>query len=141
MEVIYTASATSVGGRNGRVKTSDGILDLELMTPGSKIQEDSQATNPEQLFAAGYAACFNGALKLAAQLKKIRTGETKITVNVSLGKDEKGGFIISAHISALIPGVDKGTAEELVDDAYNICPYSKATRNNIATTLSILEKA
>lgn len=137
MEIIYTASATAQGGRDGHVKTPDGILDLELRTPGAKIPEGSKATNPEQLFAAAYAGCYTGALNLAARLKRIRTGEISVTMSISLGKDEAGGFAIAASIEVTIPGVDDKTAQELVNDAENICPYSKATRNNITTEVKV----
>lgn len=141
METIYTASATATGGREGRVRTSDGVLDLELRTPGIKAGEGSKATNPEQLFAAGYAACYTGALNLAARLKRIETGEIAVTMQISLEKDEIKGYGISARIDVIIPGVDEKTAYELVDNANNICPYSKATRGNIRTDINVVVRA
>ena len=130
MEKLYTVSATSTGGRNGKVTTSDGILDLELKSP-KEMGGPGGATNPEALFAAGYSACFNGALNLAARLKKVRVGETRVKISVTLGKDDRGNFRLGALIEATVPGVDPAKAEELVADAHNICPYSRATRGNI----------
>lgn len=129
MEKIYSIGATSVGGRNGRVRSDDRTIDMELKTPGAPGSEGF--ANPEMLFAAGWAACFNGALKLAASLKKVRIGDTVVKIVVTLNKDSKGGFLLSAEITAEIPGVDRKTAKELTEDANGICPYSKATKGNI----------
>lgn len=128
-QVVYTATATAVGGREGHVESSDGIINMDLKTPQS-MGGPGGGSNPEQLFAAGYAACFNGALNHLARVQRIRTGEVKITVNVDFYKLEDG-FKIGARIDALVPGVDMKTAEKLVDDAHHFCPYSKATRGNI----------
>lgn len=136
MEKIYTTAATSNGGREGRVRTEDGTIDLELKSPGAPGAEGY--ANPEMLFASGYAACFNGALNLAARLKRIRVGETTVTATVSLGKDGEDNFLLEARIEATVPGVDQKTADELVRDAHNICPYSRATRGNIEVELKAL---
>lgn len=112
------------------MKTSDGILDLDLKAP-KEMGGPGGATNPEALFAAGYSACFNGALNLAAKLKRIRVGETQIKMTITLGKDDAGNFRLGALIEATVPGVTQQQAEELVKDAHNICPYSRATRGNI----------
>lgn len=130
MEKLYTVSATSLGGRNGNVKSEDGILDLALKSP-KEMGGPGGATNPEELFAAGYSACFNGALNLAARLKRVRVGETVVKVTVTLGKDDQGNFRLGAVIDAEVPGVTPEVANELVEDAHNICPYSRATRGNI----------
>ncbi len=130
MEKLYTVSATSLGGRTGHVKTSDGILDLDLKAP-KEMGGPGGATNPEALFAAGYSACFNGALNLAAKLKRVRVGETQIKMTITLGKDDAGNFRLGALIEATVPGVTQAQAEELVKDAHNICPYSRATKGNI----------
>lgn len=134
-EKSYSIGATSIGGRNGKVWSDDRVLELDLMTPGAPGSEGH--ANPEMLFAAGYAACFNGALNLAARLKRVRVGETEIKVTVSLGKDADGNFQLEAVIDAVVPGVDRKTAEELVHDAHNICPYSRATRGNIPVEIRV----
>ena len=115
-EKMYTTSAVSVGGRNGHVKSADGFIDMDLRTPGA-MGGPGGATTPEDLFASGYAACFNGALNLAASLSKIKVGETKVTVEVSLGKDADGNLQLGAKIEAIVPGVDQATAQQLVDKA------------------------
>lgn len=132
-EKVYSIGAVSVGGRTGRVRSDDGTVNLELKTPGSPGSEGF--ANPEMLFAAGYAACFNGALGLAARLKRVTIGETVVKVTVSLGKDADGNFQLAAVIEAQVPETDQKTAEELVRDAHNICPYSRATRGNIEVEL------
>lgn len=134
MEKLYTVSATSVGGRSGWVSTSDGVLELELKSP-VEMGGPGGGTNPEALFAAGYAACFNGALNLVARMRRVRVGETRVTVAVSLGKDEQGHFRLGARIEATVPGVDASQAEELVAAAHEVCPYSRATRGNIDVEL------
>lgn len=134
MEKLYTVSATSVGGRSGWVSTSDGVLELELKSP-VEMGGPGGGTNPEALFAAGYAACFNGALNLVARMRRVRVGETRVTVAVSLGKDEQGNFRLGARIEATVPGVDASQAEELVAAAHEVCPYSRATRGNIDVEL------
>lgn len=137
MEAIYTATATAQGGREGHVKSSDGIIDLDLHMP-SAMGGKGNATNPEQLFAAGYAACYNGAFNLAAMRKRIKTGEVSVTVNVSIGKDESdGNFKIAAALDIKVPGVTQAEAEELAKDAHLICPYSKATSGNIETKTTV----
>lgn len=135
MEKMYTVAATSKGGRDGRVWTDDHTLELELKSPGAPGSEGY--ANPEMLFASGYAACFNGALNLAARLKRVRVGETTVTATVSLGKDAEGNFQLEAVIDAEVPGVDRGTAEELVRDAHNICPYSRATKGNMPVEIRV----
>ncbi len=129
IEQAYSIGATSVGGRNGKVWSDDRVIDLEMKSPGTPGSEGF--ANPEMLFAAGYAACFNGALKYAANLKRIHVGETEVKVTVSLGKDADGNFQLGAVIDVKVPGVDQKTAEELARDAHGICPYSRATRGNI----------
>ena len=137
MEAVYTATATAVGGRDGHVKSSDGVIDLDLKVPGAMGGQGGSYSNPEQLFAAGWAACFNGALNLMIMRKKVKaTANPSVKVDVSIGKDTDGGFGLKAHIEATIPGVDRKTAEELVHEAHGFCPYSKATRGNIEATVS-----
>ena len=131
MEALYKASATAVGGRDGHIKSSDGVLDLDVRTPKELGGQGGPYTNPEQLFAAGYAACFNSALNLAARMTHKATGTVSVKVTVGIGKNDKGGFKLSARIDANVPGVTKEEAEELVNQAHVICPYSNATRGNI----------
>lgn len=134
METIYKISATSVGGRAGHVKSESGRIDMELQTP-KEMGGSGEGSNPEELFAAGYSACFNGALNLVARTKRIRTGETKVTVTVLFGKTPEGAFQLGAEITALIPGVTQEVANELIEEAHQVCPYSRATRGNIEVTL------
>ncbi|WP_226389733.1 organic hydroperoxide resistance protein [Penaeicola halotolerans] len=129
--IDYTAVATGKGGRNGSVKTDDGKLDFPVDMP-KEIGGAGKHTNPEQLFAAGYAACFGGALASVAKGKDVSNAE--ITVKASIGKSDKGGFGLAAAIEVKIPGMDKSEAQQLVDAAHQACPYSKATRGNIEVT-------
>ncbi len=138
MEALYTAVATSVGGRSGHVKSSDGILDFEVRPPSQMGGPAGAYTNPEQLFAAGYSACFGSALAHVALQRKLRP-ESSITARVSIGKNEKGGYQLAVEMDVAIKGVDKKTAEELVREAHQVCPYSNATRGNIEVTLKVSE--
>jgi lipoyl-dependent peroxiredoxin len=131
-KVAYTTSAEAHGGRAGHVKSADGIVDLDVAQPGTT---DEPRANPETLFAAGYAACFQGALANRAKTQGIDTSDSTVTVQVSFGPTEDGGFGIAAAIEAEIPGVDHAKAQELLELAHAFCPYSKATRGNINVTL------
>lgn len=131
---LYTAVATAEGGREGHVRSSDGLLDFELRPP-KEMGGPGGATNPEQLFAAGYAACFNSALNLAARMKHVDTKGIRVKMSVSIGKSDEGGYQLGARIDAVIPGVDQATADELIQKAHMICPYSNATRGNIEVEL------
>ncbi|GAE26860.1 organic hydroperoxide resistance protein [Halalkalibacter wakoensis JCM 9140] len=135
-KVLFTSSATALGGREGHVKSSDGVIDIDLAMPGSpRAKELSDATNPEQLFAAGYSACFDGALQLMARNQGV-TFESEVTADVSLLKDEKdGGFKLAVNLKVKGTGIEKSVLEELVHKAHDFCPYSKATRGNIEVTL------
>ena len=138
MEAIYTASATATGdGRNGHVRSADGVLDLDLAIPKEMGGPGGQLTNPEELFAAGYAACFHSALKAAARLSKTTLTDTAVTIDVGVGRNEAGGFQLQATIEAEINGVDEATARRLLDTAHQLCPYSNATRGNIEVQLSL----
>jgi lipoyl-dependent peroxiredoxin len=134
-EAIYTAEATSSGGgRNGHVRSSDGIIDQEVKQPPA-LGGPGGATNPEQLFAAAYAACFHGALRKVAKNAGV-TVPDDATVSAAVGIGSDGtGFAISAVITADLPGLDQAEAEKLVEDAHQVCPYSKATRGNIDVEL------
>ncbi len=137
MEKLYTAHATATGGRNGQVKSSDGVLDLQTRTPKEMGGPGGTYTNPEQLFAAGYAACFDSALSLIIRTEKVKAGMTTITAEVSIGKNDAGGFGLAVTLNANVPGVDQATAEALVGKAHQVCPYSNATRNNVEVTLAV----
>jgi osmotically inducible protein OsmC len=132
-KVAYTTAASAHGGRAGHVTSADGVLDLDLAQPGTST--DPKA-NPETLFAAGYAACFQGALANRAKTKGIDTSDSTVTATVSFGPAEDGGFGLAVDITAQIPGVDTATGQELVELAHQFCPYSKATRGNIRVTVS-----
>ena len=132
---LYTASSTVRGGRNGRVISDDKIIDMPLVMPKSLGGGGGEGTNPEQLFSAGYAACFDSALNLAARKQRIKIDETAVKAQVSIGKDTDGGFALTVALDVKIPGVEQEVAEQLVESAHQICPYSKATRGNIAVDL------
>lgn len=137
MQVLYTAEAIAVGdGRNGEVRSSDGVIDEQLSTPKELGGPGGDMTNPEQLFAAGYAACFHSALKVAARQAKAAIGETTVTAKVGIGPDGSGGFQLAVELAAHIPGVEQAVAEQLVAAAHQICPYSNATRGNIEVALT-----
>ena len=126
MKELFTATVTAIGGREGRVKSEDGVLDIPLAMPGVK----EGTTNPEQLFAAGYAACFDSALNLVARQEKIKHGGSEVTAHVTLNQDE-GGYSLSVKLDVLVRDVDKETAQKLVDAAHKVCPYSRAIEGNI----------
>ncbi|WP_033441955.1 organic hydroperoxide resistance protein [Saccharothrix sp. NRRL B-16314] len=137
MQVLYTAEAIAVGdGRNGEVRSSDGVIDEQLATPKELGGPGGDKTNPEQLFAAGYAACFHSALKVAARQAKTSLGETTVTAKVGLGADGSGGFQLTVELATHLPGVEQDEAERLVAAAHRICPYSNATRGNIEVALT-----
>jgi Ohr subfamily peroxiredoxin len=136
-KVLYRAHAHATGGRDGRARSSDGILDVKLAVPKEMGGGGGEATNPEQLFAAGYAACFLGALKYVAGQRKVRLpAETSIDSTVGIGQIP-GGFGIEVDLRINAPGMDKAQAMELVQAAHQVCPYSNATRNNIDVRLSV----
>ncbi|MFD2572071.1 organic hydroperoxide resistance protein [Spirosoma soli] len=134
---LYTAHAVATGGRDGHVTSSDNVLDLDVRTPRELGGPGGAFTNPEQLFAAGYAACFDSALNLVIRMAKIKTGTTKVGAHISLGKLETGGFGLAVTLSVNVPGVEQAVAEDLVNKAHAVCPYSNATRGNIEVTLSV----
>lgn len=138
MSALYTASATATGdGRSGHVRSSDGVLDLDLAVPKEMGGPGGALTNPEQLFAAGYAACFHSALKRVAALQKITLEDTAITVDVGIGQLPTGGFGLTVTIEAELPGHDEQTARSLLHAAHQVCPYSNATRGNIEVVLNL----
>ena len=138
-KALYTAQATSTGGRAGTTKSSDGRISLNLSTPKGLGGDDGPGTNPEQLFAAGYSACFIGALKAVAARQKIALpAEVSNTAEVSIGPmtGKAGAFSISVAMKISIPGMDKAATEALVKAAHEVCPYSNATRGNIDVALT-----
>ncbi|MFJ6851880.1 organic hydroperoxide resistance protein [Streptomyces sp. NPDC091271] len=135
IDVAYTAVATAENGRDGRVSTDDGKLDV-VVNPPKEMGGSGAGTNPEQLFAAGYSACFQGALGVVARQEKADISGSTVTASVSIGKTEAGGFGLEVAISASIPNVDSATAQALVEKAHQVCPYSNATRGNIKVELS-----
>jgi len=135
-QVLYTAHATSNGGRDGSSKSDDGRLAVKLSVPKGLGGDDGPGTNPEQMFAAGYSACFLGALKFVAGQKKVALpSDVSIDASVGIGPIPTG-FSIQAALNVSIPGMDRGQAEELVQAAHIVCPYSNATRGNIDVTLT-----
>ncbi|SEN18740.1 peroxiredoxin, Ohr subfamily [Sphingomonas gellani] len=138
VDVKYTTSATSTGGRDGTSRSEDGRIDHQLSTPRELGGAGGEGTNPEQLFAAGYSACFIGALKVAGQQLKLKVpNDTSVTATVGIGPRSEGGFGITADLRVSLPGVDRADAEKLVETAHQICPYSNATRNNVDVGLTV----
>jgi len=137
LKVLYTAEATVTGGRDGRARTSEGNLDLSLKPPKELGGPGGEPTNPEQLFACGYGACYLSALSLIARMQKISAKEFSVNAKVDLGQTDDGGFGIQAELHCDLPGVDPEKAEELVRTAYDHCPFSKATRGSMRTDLFI----
>jgi lipoyl-dependent peroxiredoxin len=137
-KVLYTAHATSTGGREGKSKSSDGALDVQLSTPKELGGAGGPGTNPEQLFAAGYSACFIGAMKAVGGKMKIAVpADVSIAADVGIGPIPNG-FGIQATLNISLPGMDRAVAEQLVAAAHQVCPYSNATRGNIDVTLNIV---
>jgi osmotically inducible protein OsmC len=138
MKTLYrTPTITSLGGRDGTVRSADGLLDLQLAPP-KEMGGPGGKTNPEELFAAGYAACFHSALKRVAADKKVAIGKSTVDAIVSIGpKDDGTGFILAADLHVSLPAADPQAAQDVVREAHLLCPYSNATRNNIEVTLSV----
>src|ERR1700753_3075350 len=129
---LYIARTTATGGREGSAHSDDGRLQIMLSTPKELGGTGGLGANPEQLFAAGYSACFIGALKVAGQQLKLKVpADTSVTATVGIGPRSEGGFGITADLAVTLPGVDRADAEKLVETAHQICPYSNATRNNL----------
>lgn len=133
-KIVYTARATVTGGREGRAVSEDGVLDLTLTAP-KEVGGPGTGTNPEQLFAVGYGACFQGALSLVAKKHGIDASGSELEIAVGFGPEGES-FAITADITARIPGVDDAKAQELVEAAHEVCPYSKATRGNVPVTVT-----
>jgi osmotically inducible protein OsmC len=136
-KVLYTAKAHTTGGREGRATTDDGLLDVALMPP-KELGGKGGATNPEQLFAAGYSACFIGAIKFVAGQKKVTVpAETAVDASVSIGPVPTG-FALAVELAVSLPGLDRAVAQDLIDAAHIVCPYSNATRGNIEVNVHLV---
>lgn len=138
MKTLYKAKATTTGGREGHVKSDDGVIDMKLSSPKVLGGKGGNFTNPEQFFAAGYSASFAGALEEVAKEQKVDLGDFSVTATVGVVKNEEGDLEMSVILDAYIPGVDIETAENLVNDAHETCSYSIATIDNIDVTLNLM---
>jgi len=139
MKTLYEATTKATGGRSGKIESVDGPLNHKLAVPKSMGGEGGNGTNPEQFFGAAYAACFGGALQAVAKNEKVKIKEEELSVTAIIGfcKDDDG-FCLEATLDCYIPGVDIKTGEDLVEKAHEMCPFSKATRDNITVTLNLL---
>ena len=137
MTALYTTVATATGAPNRKVTSDNGVLSLELRSPKALGGANDDYTNPEQLFAAGYAACFDTALNLVIKQTKVTTGVTTVTAHVSIGKLDTGGFIFAVTLQVNVPGVSLEQAKELADKAHQVCPYSNSTRGTIEVTTEV----
>jgi Ohr subfamily peroxiredoxin len=138
MTILYTATATASGGRDGSARTDDGVLDVALTTPRALGGPGTAgATNPEQLFAAGYAACFDSALRFVARSQGVTVTESAVTAEVGIGPNTTGGFGLAVALTVSLPGLERDAAQKLVETAHQVCPYSNATRGNIAVKLAV----
>ncbi len=138
MKTLHKAIVTTTGGREGHLKSDDGILDMKLSMPKGMGGKGENYTNPEQLFAAGYSACYGSALQVVAKKHKVDLGDFSVTATVKLGTLDDGNLQLSAILDSYIPGVDVKMGEQLVNEAHEICPYSRATRDNINVTLNLM---
>jgi len=137
MKKVYSTAVTATGGRNGHVKSADNVLDADVRLPKSLGGTEDGHLNPETLFAAGYAACFDNALMHVIRLEKVTAGTTTVTAEVHLLQLDGGKFGLAVKLLVDVPGVDRATAEELVKKAHEVCPYSNATRGNIEVELEV----
>ena len=137
VDVLYTAVATAENGRDGRVASDDGNLDV-VVNPPKEMGGSGAGTNPEQLFAAGFSACFQSALGVVARREKVEVAGSRVTAKVGIGKTEAGGFGLTVELVVSIPNVDAATAMGLTEKAHEVCPYSNATRGNIEVRLSVV---
>lgn len=138
MNPIYTAVAHATGdGRNGHARSEDGILDIDLRVP-KEMGGGGGATNPEELFAAGFAACFHSALKLVAGREHLDVNGSEVSARVGIGQNDQGGFGLEVELDVHVPNVDEPTAQDLVEKAHQVCPYSNATRGNVPVKLAVV---
>ena len=138
MKTLYKAKVTTSGGREGHTKSEDGVLDMKLSKPKSLGGKGEKLTNPEQLFAAAYSACYGSALLAVAKKHKVDIGDFNVTATVGIGKTEEDELQLSVILDSYLPGVDIETGEKLVNEAHETCPYSRATRDNVDVTLNLL---
>ncbi|UEM23674.1 organic hydroperoxide resistance protein [Skermanella mucosa] len=139
VDVKYTAEATATGGRDGRAATTDGTFEVKLATPKELGGAGGEGNNPEQLFAAGYAACFIGAMKVVAGQEKVKMPtDTSVTASVGIGPRSEGGFGLAVALRVSLPGLDHAQAETIVEKAHQVCPYSNATRGNIDVKTTVV---
>jgi Ohr subfamily peroxiredoxin len=139
VNVLYRTTASATGGRDGHAATADGSFEVKLTTPKELGGPGGAGNNPEQLFAAGYSACFIGAMKfVAAQTKAKVPADTKVTATVGIGPRSEGGFGLDIGLEISLPGLPRAEAEALVEKAHQVCPYSNATRNNVPVRLTIV---
>jgi osmotically inducible protein OsmC len=136
-EILYTAEATATGGREGHARTNDGRLDVDLDVPREMGGRGGPGTNPEQLFAAGYAACFQSSMLRFASARKLDLSGTRVTAGVGIGPDRSGGFGLVAWLDLDAPQLSRAAAVDLMERAHETCPYSRATRGNIDVTLTV----
>lgn len=138
-KTLYTAEATVTGGRlEGHARTSDGALEVDIRPP-AELGGSGGGTNPEQLFAVGYAACFHSALRLVARQEKADVSDSSVGARVSIGQLDNGGFGLAVELEIALPNVDEQTAKQLAEKAHQVCPYSNATRGNIEVTLTVTD--
>ncbi|MBW7456993.1 organic hydroperoxide resistance protein [Paenibacillus sepulcri] len=137
MKELYSTSVKAIGGRDGRLESSDGMLILNVVHP-KELGGPGGATNPEQLFAGGYAACFESALNVVCRERKIKLDSTEVTAHVTLGKDEADHFKLAVKLDIALAGVERDAARELIEAAHDVCPYSRATRGNIDVQLNVM---
>ena len=138
MKILYSTTATATGdGRNGHTATEDGMVDVDVRTP-PELGGAGGATNPEQLFAAGYAACFHSAMKLVAKPMEIDTTDSAVSVTAGLGMADGGGFNLALEIDVHVPNASPEQAQQLVERAHEVCPYSNATRGNVEVKLGVI---
>lgn len=139
-KILYTATATAKGGREGHIKSSDGVLDFDLKVPKELGGPGGAGSNPEQLFAAGYAACFEGAVRYVAREQKVVLKDASVTAQVGIGPREPTGFGIAVKLEVSLPGIDREVAQKLIDTAHSdICPYSHATRGNVDVQITLAD--
>ena len=139
VNVIYKTNATATGGRDGRARTEDGTVDVNLVVPKEMGGPGGEGANPEKLFAAGYSACFLGAMKAVSGKEGVTVpADATVTATIGFGSRSEGGYGITADLSIDLPGVDRADAERLVHAAHEVCPYSNATRNNVDVGLTVV---
>ncbi len=139
MNILYTAVAHGTGdGRNGHVRSDDGVIDMDLRIPKEMGGPGGEYANPELLFAAGYAACFHSALKFVAAADKVDVSDSEVSATVGIGTSDAGGFGLEVELDVSVPNLDEAAAKAVVDKAHQVCPYSNATRGNVDVALRIV---